>query len=354
MKSWRLPLDQKTHMNMHYFIHQAKTGYPIFHPSLVEFVASPARGTHDPNTTPFAYLTDALTGLSGAKLILHAEENFKNFSHPPGVIKAWQQLEVSLEIYRRSHLRIKEYTKNSSKLSPETQVLIQGTQSIIAEGTKNNTLSIKAFEELIGIINQFEQKLTSPLVYNFNVNLPGEAIEVLLTLYSFLFNLRALIALDYNSQTKDSTFEALRVDSVSDYLADASFVANDTILYHSMMNLTKKHKVPPEFTKSMQERFQAWTHNGTTLYHSLPESIFKTNDPEELIETLYNLQMDWLLGSPSGVLFRLREELYASKEGFHRIFWPEAGPRPSNRNGKLEVACDLGSGEIAGFKKSAA
>lgn len=354
MKSWRLPLDQKTHMNMHYFIHQAKINHPIFHPSHVEFVASPAHGTHDPDTTPFAYLTDALTGLSGAKLILHAEENFKKFPQSPGVVKAWQQLEVSFEMYRRSQVKIKGYLKNESKLSPQTKVLIEDLRRVLTESTKNNTIKIKTLEDLIEVISQFEQKLNSPLVYNFDVHLPEETTEILLTLYSFLFNLRALIALDYNSQTKDSTFEALRVDSVSDYLADASFVANDTILYHSMMNLTKKHKVPTEFTKSMQERFQAWTHNGAILYHSLPESVFKTKDPEELIETLHGLQMDWLLGTPSGVLFRLREELYASKEGFHRIFWPEATPRSSNRHGKLEVACDMGPSEIAGFKKSAA
>ena len=64
------------------------------------------------------------------------------------------------------------------------------------------------------------------------------------------------------------------------------------------------------------------------------------------------VQMDWLLGSASGLLFKIREELYGLKEGYDRIFWPHAKTLQDRSSLKPSVHFILSSTDL--LKKSVA
>ena len=92
--------------------------------------------------------------------------------------------------------------------------------------------------------------------------------------------------------------------------------------------------------------FKSYSHNGFCLIESLPKSFIQSLHQEELEESLYIAQMDWLLGTDAGLLFRIREELFGLREGYQKIFWPDAEGRPEQYQTSLEVSCHLTANDI--------
>jgi hypothetical protein len=162
--------------------------------------------------------------------------------------------------------------------------------------------------------------------------------------HSMLFNLRSLIAVDYNSYIKDPTHEALKIDSITDYLSKAEYISNDALLYLQSRKL--KDRIKPEVWEQLEKNFRTYSHNGLCLIENLPKSFLNGLRVEELEETLYIVQMDWLLGTDSGLLFRLREELYALTEGYEKIFYPELEGQRFVPAQELAVNCELSVKDI--------
>jgi len=53
------------------------------------------------------------------------------------------------------------------------------------------------------------------------------------------------------------------------------------------------------------------------------------------------VQMDWLLGTDAGLLFRLREELYGLSEGYDKVFYPELSGSAPKRGSTLSVNVEV-------------
>ncbi len=282
----------------------------------------------------YKFLNDVLCGLQFHRMndfaFLNLQE--KTFAH-----KALLELDPYHQIYSKCAHQLKstlgqfEKSLPTPKFKLEIENLEKNLSDFFLTVFNTRRFQLKTLAPLIELINQFEEKLESPLIYHFGLKLKPELIEKLTAFYSFLFHLRTLVALDHNQSTDDSAFENLKCDSISDYIPKSDFTVNDAILYWQFKKLStpftghkdKDSRIEKLLVKPLERAFFQYSHNACALIRQLPESYLSQLSLTQLEEQLHNLQMNWLLGSPSGLLFRIREELFGLTEGYSSIFWPE-------------------------------
>lgn len=294
-----------------------------------------------PPEEPFHFMSDALIGLSflqinpaWKKQFLKKEEQIQ-FSE-----QAWHALEPHHELYLRSQERVSALRRHlKNQVTPIVAKFENIFTDVLDQAMEKNTFDIAQALSLIEAIDFLENQLQQPLLYNFALKFSSKISEKMNFLHSMLFNLRSLIALDHNAYIQDPTFQALKVDSITDYLAKAEYIANDAMLYYNFKKISPQVKANPY--QQMLEHFKNYLHNGFCLIENLPKSFVNSLNKTELEETLYLVQMDWLLGTDSGLLFKIREELYGLSEGYQSIFWPEAMPSQKRKDHKLSVCCQL-------------
>ncbi len=292
---------------------------------------------------PFLYHTDALVGLSLLQFYPHLKNPFAtpkmNYSFG---VEAWRILEPHVELYQKSQQRIQSLRKSDKKskeISGALDYFERNFTEIVENCCHPKGFDISALAPLIEAINFLESKIDSPLIYNFNIHFKDEINQKLKALFSFLHSLRTLAALDHNSRVKDVTHEAIKVDSVNDYMSKADYIVNDSILYWKLKNQSLNWSIPHR--QEALKVFKQYSHNGYCLIENLPSDFIKSLSTPELEEALYIVQMDWLLGTPSGLLFKIREELYGITEGYESIFWPELQSSAVSPPCVLKINCEV-------------
>jgi hypothetical protein len=291
---------------------------------------------------PFHYHSDALVGLS----LVHLNPHLKNpFSAPkmnfPFCHEAWLALEPHHTLFEKSQARVHALrhhiqTEDNTSLN---EYFERNFTEILADSMHPWGVDLNHLSHLIHAIDYLENKADHPLLYNFSLKFSKPLVEKLHYVHSMLFNLRALVALDYNAHTTDPSHEACKIDSISDYLSKGEYVANDGLLYYNFKKL--KGQMKPHAYETMSQAFMNYSHNGVCLIESLPKSFLNSLGAEELEETLYLVQMDWLLGTDAGLLFKIREELYGLIEGYEKVFWPEVDGRSFQNQSHLSVSCEI-------------
>jgi len=306
-----------------------------------------------PPEAPFHYHSDALVGLSSIHLNSHLKNPFSNpknnfsFCH-----EAWQALEPHHEMFLRSQPRVQALRHHLKDTPTMITSAFERNFSDVLESCQHPWgIDLEGLTQLIESIDFLEGKMEKPLLYNFNLKLSRLMNEKFHYLHSMLFNLRSLIALDYNSYIQDPAHEAVKVDSITDYLAKAEYVANDALLYYNFKKL--RDRMPEKTAEDMSKSFRQLSHNGFCLVESLPKSFLSSLNHEELSETLYIVQMDWLLGTDAGLLFRVREELFGLLEGYDQIFWPDIVATQQPPHATLEVTCKLTEKDVFPTKEVA-
>lgn len=297
-------------------------------------------------TEPLKYFSDALVGLSMVRM----NHFLKSPLHIPHMdysfaFDAWKALDPHFELFQRSKARAPQSKKTLlggekiKKFETEFEKHFEAAQ-------KPWGLDLKAFLPLSHCLEQLESELDAPLLFNFEVKLSKSLSEKLHAFYSFLFHLRSLVAVDYNAHVEDASHEALKVDAICDYLPKAEYIANDAILYWNFRKLAlpfkeQKGQAQQLLVNPLEKVFQKYSHNACYLVDHLPEGVLATMKPSEMEEKLYLIQMDWLLGTDAGLLFRIREELFGLQEGYEKLFWPEASVPNSKKETHLCVSCEL-------------
>lgn len=342
-KEFAMPLNRPEQTWLGYTI-KVEPG-SVLRPLKIHFWKEDEFQKHQPES-PFYYKADALLGLS----LVHLNQHLKNpFSHPkmnfPFVSAAWLALEPHWELYQRSQLRVNSLRQH---LKPTGDSLVEYFErnftDILDSALYPWGIDLQHLYHLIEAIEYLETKMAKPLLYNFEVKFPRSLNEKLHHLHSLLFNLRSVIAVDHNTFVQDASHEAVKVDSITDYLSKAEYVANDAMMYWTFKK--NKEGMNPTALQNMEKAFKSYSHNGFCLIESLPKSFIQSLHQEELEESLYIAQMDWLLGTDAGLLFRIREELFGLREGYHKIFWPDAEGRPEQYQTSLEVSCHLTANDI--------
>jgi len=210
-------------------------------------------------------------------------------------------------------------------------------------------INFNLFDELFNLIGQFEESTQKPLLYNCGFKFSDKLNEHLLSFYSFLFHLRTLVALDHNAHINDTCFESLRCDSISDYLPKADFTTNDALIYWQFKKLStpfvshkdKDIRIEKLLVEPLQRAFNQYNHNACFLIDQMPSDFLAKYSNNELETELHHIQMNWLLGSSSGLLFRIREELYGLSHGYEQIFWPEATAHKTQKPTTLKICFEI-------------
>lgn len=308
---------------------------------------------------PFKYMADALVGLSLIKLnsyvkspVLMPHVNYHFAS------EAFAALDPHHHIFERSNDRISSLGIHPSKeFAHHCSEFEKAFSNAFEQAQKPWGFDLSDIGPMIDTISWFEDKIKGPILFNFNVEWSRPFREKLFAFYSFLYNLRSVIAVDVNAHVEDPSHEAVKVDAITDYFPKADYVVNDAMLYYSFKKLSApwmnkssrhahqgkgEHAVDSLMLEPLQKAFHKYSHNAVSLVESLPARFLESMNQVELEEALYLAQMDWLLGSDAGLLFRIREELYGVQNGYETIFWQDFEDCGTYKNAhKLSLCCEV-------------
>lgn len=311
---------------------------------------------------PLKYMADALTGLSLVKLnhfikspvaTPHLDYSF--------AFEAWKNLDPHTELFERSQGRVRALQSQLAVLNPET---CKEFETLFSENfeiaIKPWGVDLTALWPLLDTFAWLESKAGTPLLYNFTLNFSKPFVEKLHVLYSFLHHLRGIVAVDHNAHVNDPSHEGVTVDAIGDYLPRSEYIVNDALLYWNFKKLsqpfagsrTQDGRIDKLFVGPMEKAFHKYSHHACHLVDNLPQNFIASMNPLELEEAFHLVQMDWLLGSPAGLLFKIREEIFGLQSGYERIFWKDAEPQYHPKAVALTLCCELTPDMVFG-KKSA-
>lgn len=329
-------------------------------PLKVQFWSQEAQFAKFKPAAPFKYMADALVGLSLVKLNHFIKSPVATPHMDYGfATDAWRALDPHVELYERSLPRIRAIQSHIAVVNPQWCAEFEAQfDGLFESAIKPWGVDLTALWPLVDCFAAFEQKIGRPLLYNFGLNFSKPFTEKLQYFYSFLYHLRSLVAVDHNAHTEDPSHEGVKVDAITDYLPRAEYVVNDALLYYHFKKYSRPYSGPktPDsrveklFVGPMEKAFHKYSHNACHLVDNLPESFLSSLNPLELEEALYLVQMDWLLGSPAGVLFKIREELYALSNGYEKIFWKDVEPQFHAKPTSLQICCEVSEDIVFGTK----
>ncbi len=315
----------------------------------------------NPPTKPSSFNSDLLLGVSFLRLNSYCASPLAiPFIDAAFAKTVWNEFEPHRELFKKSQKRVEALY---NEVKPAPPALIQNFEKrfcdVLDQIQQPWGFDLRDFSELVSEIERFEAALSSSLIYNFNVKFSNQFEEKLLALDSFLFHLRSVVALDHNAHVSEPAFEAVKVDSVQDYIPRADYVVNDALMYWNFKKLstpwssgTKSDvKVDKLLIEPIFKSFKKHIHNACSLIDQLPEKFLSQMGPEDLEEALYLVQMDWLMGSGLGLIFKIREEVYGLEHGYEKVFWHEWQDRDWSPPNALKIACEMSQTD---FRKKAA
>lgn len=301
-------------------------------PSQIEYWTQQDKFSKIEPQSPFHYHGDLLTGASLVLLNPFLKTPLLKGTVPFQLCqKLWSQLDPHHQVFESCQERVQSLRKSfpSSGQIPTQPVekFEKNLQKVLENAQKPWGINLNEFQDFVDSIFHLESELKAPLLYNWKVRFSDSTVQSLHVLYSFLFHLRSLVAFDYNLQIKDPSYEALKLDSISDYIPRPDYVAQDAILFWKFKSQTKPFEKDSKMwnllIRPTLQSFQNHSHNAFYLVEHLPESFVQKLPPSEMPETLHLVQMDWLLGTEAGLLYRIREELYGLLGGYEKLFWVE-------------------------------
>ncbi|MFS4461229.1 hypothetical protein [Bdellovibrio sp. HCB2-146] len=301
-------------------------------------------------TEPFKYMADALTGLSLIKLNHYIKSPVANPRMDYNfTCEAFRSLDPHIELYERSQPRIRALQSHIAVVPPTVCAQFEELFNEAFEtAIKPWGVDLTALGPLLDTFSWLENKIGSPLLYNFGLNFSKPFMDKLHCVFSFLYHLRSLVAIDHNAHQEDHSHEGLKVDAITDYLPRAEYVVNDALLYWNFKKLAQPFASNPSdtrvdrlFVQPFEKAFHKYSHNACHLIDNLPQTFIKSMTPVELEEALYLVQMDWLLGSPAGLMFKIREEIFALSSGYEKIFWKDVEPEFHTKPVALHICCEL-------------
>lgn len=334
----------------------------LLRPTDLHLWTNESKFTEFPPQEPFKYMADALLGLSMVRLNsylkspLHSTKLNYQFCD-----EAWRTLDPHFEIYNRTQQRVLAFRKNLSP-SLKNRAAIESFEKTFSEimslAIHPTGLDLETLCEALPVIETLENELQKPLLYNFEVQFSRQTTEALHSLFSLLYHLRSVIALDHNAHCKDTSVEGIKMDSITDYIPRADYISNDATLYYQFKKLSepfinhrdKDVRIEKLFVDPMSKMFKQLSHNAVQLIENTPKSFLNRFSAAELDEVLHLVQMDWLLGTETGLLFKIREELYGVQNGYEKIFWPDCESSPYKFHTKLTFAMELNENIVFGKK----
>ncbi len=330
----------------------AETGC-VLRPTAIQFANQPkANSTDGAHHTPFKYYTDAIIGLCYHKMtdFKQTDPQELNFTK-----SAYLSLNPYVELFRKSAPRVQAITKAKPDLNLQIENFEKSMDEAWTALFSADTLNLSQVPRILNLISDFENHLGAPLLYNLTLQFSERFTEKLIGFYSLLFHLRSVIAIDHNAYVHDSSIDTVKCDSISDYLPKSDFTANDALLFWQFKKLStpfvahkdKDVRIEKLLVQPLEKYFYQYNHNACCLIDQLPNSFLNSVSAGDLEETLHHVQMDWLLGSASGLLFKIREEIFGLIEGYDKVFWPESLHHKAKVGSQLKLTFEINQHDLA-------
>lgn len=326
----------------------------VLHPVALKLTSKKLDKFESSPSAPFKYFTDAILGLSYHKL---TDFKFVESSEKPFVENAYSTLNPYIELFRKSAPRVQSVSKSNSE-KPGKDLKIENFEKNMSDLWQSiflkDSVDFSQIQKSLDVISDFENHLGAPFLYNFSLQFSPGFQGKLVAFYSFLFHLRSVIAIDHNAYVEDSSLESVKCDSISDYLPKSDYTTNDALLFWQFKKLStpfvghkdKDVRIEKLLVQPLEKYFNQYNHNACCLIQNLPHSFLSSQSPAQLEETLHHVQMDWLLGSSAGLLFKIREELFGLVEGYDKVFWPEALNLKPKTSSKLKLEFQVTSKDL--------
>jgi len=325
---------------------------PVLKPTEIKIWDQSSRFSEFTPQAPFKYMNDALIGLT-----FHKMNGFKNLTFTDRVFaeQSLKALDPYFELYQKSASKLKPLVENIKPMPHlATENFEKSFSDFLSHTFTPQGVSFQFFNKGLELISSFESELGKPFIYNFSVQFSDGFTEKLICFYSLLFHLRTVVALDHNAYVDDTAFECLKCDSITDYLPKADFTVNDAMLYWQFKKLStpfvahkdKDVRIEKLFVNPMEHAFFQYNHNACALINHLPQSLLASSSQSELEDLLHGVQMDWLLGSSCGLLFRLREEAFGLVHGYDKVFWPDAILTKNKKSLNLKICFELSDVDV--------
>ena len=295
--------------------------------------------------SPFKFYTDAIIAVCFHKMTdyKHLSPNQADFVH-----HAYNTFDHYTELFNKSSPRVKSLGTTTVHQKKQYEAFEKKVTAVWNSAFTANSVSFNKLSEVLNHVADFETQIASPLIYNFGVHFSPEFTEKLICFYSMLFHLRSVVAVDHNAHVEDSSHETVKCDSISDYLPKSDYTVNDALLYWHFKKLSAgvNADIDKKLVTPMHHYFLQYSHNACNLIDQLPVHFLDSLKDVDLEEALHHVQMDWLLGSASGLLFKIREELFGVLEGYDKIFWPESGHGKNKKSSTLSLTFELTEKDI--------
>lgn len=304
----------------------------------------------------FKYFNDVLVGMN-----FHALTGYKYASAEDQkfISKYLKEMDPYHQIFESSQNRLKHHIPEV-KPSALTEAFENEFTTFINDCFTADNLQFHFLNQGLNLIAKFEKDLGKNLIYNFDTKFSDSFNQKLICFYSLLFHVRTLFAVEHNKHTEDLSTESVKCDSITDYLAKSDYTTNDALVYWQFKKLSipfsgsQDVKVGKLLVDPLESAFRQYNYHACVLIDNLPESFLTNTNVLKLEDKLYKMQMDWLLGSSTGLLFRLREELFGVTEGYNAIFWPEMNSFQQTKSKSLSFFFELKESFLFDQKKSAA
>lgn len=331
---------------------QFKSG-SLFKPQSLVLWDQSSRFSDFPPEKPYKYMNDALVGLS-----FHRLTDYCHLTPPEKIFaeKSFHEIDPYSQLYKSAHHRVKSFAQEKKKPCPAITANFENKFSeFLSSCIEPQKIQFSFMNQGLELIKNFENELGSPLIYHYSLEFSEKFNEKLLAFQTLLYHLRTIVALQFNSKNEDSVFENVRCDSITDYLPKADFTVNDALMFWQFKKLSipfighKNKDIALEklFIEPLERSFYQYNHNACALIDQLPEGLLSSHSLTELEDFLHQSQMDWLLGTSSGILFRLREELFGLCHGYDQVFWPDLLVQEQKmKSTTLKVSFELTESEI--------
>ncbi len=257
----------------------------------------PTQFTNMTPESPFKYFTDAILGLCYHKM---NDYKFLNLEEKKFVAQAYRSFDSYSELFSKSTPRVKSLRKSAQTDAIQYENFEKQMTEIWEKTFHHKNVQFVNLNEALDCMSNFENILEKPFLYNFSIQFSESFIEKLICFYSFLFHLRALVAVDHNAHVDDTSFECVKCDSISDYLPKSDYTVNDALLYWQFKKLStpfvghkdKDTRIEKLFVDPMMKHFNQYNHNACCLIDHLPKSFLNSLTQVELEEALHHIQIN--------------------------------------------------------------
>ena len=270
--------------NIKFDFHVITESGPLPKPTALRIASSQEKNVA--HAKPLKYMSDALVGLSLMRLNPHLQGPAKTSDVSLETYQeAWNQLDPHHTLFERSQERVLALKAKVPYLDPKMVSTFEKTFiETLDRACASDGLDLKQLWPLLDAMTYLESKISSPLIFNFGLHFSKLFIDRCQTLYSLLFNLRSLMAVDFNAHVEDASHESLKIDSISDYLPKAEYVVNDAVLYYNFKKLSQPFvagknsdvRIEKLMVEPMKKHFEQWAHNAVNLVDQLPKEFLES------------------------------------------------------------------------------